>query len=72
MCFELDSLPPIPQISGGGPVRSEDVVLEAADGTRLAAFAAQPDDGARVGIAEERHWGGTCVNIGCVPKKLLV
>ncbi len=28
--------------------------------------------GARVGIAEERHWGGTCVNVGCVPKKLLV
>jgi glutathione reductase (NADPH) len=28
--------------------------------------------GARVGIAEERHWGGTCVNIGCVPKKLMV
>ena len=23
-------------------------------------------------IAEERFWGGTCVNIGCVPKKLLV
>ncbi len=50
MCFELDSVPPIPAISGGAPVRSEDVVLEAADGTRLAAFAAQPDDGARVGI----------------------
>jgi glutathione reductase (NADPH) len=28
--------------------------------------------GARVGIAEDRHWGGTCVNIGCVPKKLMV
>lgn len=28
--------------------------------------------GARVGIAEERFWGGTCVNVGCVPKKLLV
>ncbi len=28
--------------------------------------------GARVAVAEERHWGGTCVNIGCVPKKLLV
>ena len=26
----------------------------------------------RVGVAEERFWGGTCVNIGCVPKKLLV
>jgi carboxymethylenebutenolidase len=50
MCFELDSVPPIPAISGGAPVRSEDVVLEAADGTRLAAFLAHPDDGARVGI----------------------
>jgi glutathione reductase (NADPH) len=28
--------------------------------------------GAHVGVAEERFWGGTCVNIGCVPKKLLV
>jgi glutathione reductase (NADPH) len=28
--------------------------------------------GARVGIAEERFWGGTCVNIGCVPKKFMV
>ena len=28
--------------------------------------------GARVAVAEERHWGGTCVNVGCVPKKLLV
>ena len=24
--------------------------------------------GARVGVAEERFWGGTCVNVGCVPK----
>ena len=28
--------------------------------------------GAKVGIAEERHLGGTCVNVGCVPKKLFV
>jgi glutathione reductase (NADPH) len=28
--------------------------------------------GARVGVAEERFWGGTCVNIGCVPKKFMV
>ncbi len=26
--------------------------------------------GARVAIAEGRHFGGTCVNVGCVPKKL--
>ncbi|MGA2411299.1 MAG: FAD-dependent oxidoreductase, partial [Candidatus Binataceae bacterium] len=28
--------------------------------------------GARVAIAEERYLGGTCVNAGCIPKKLLV
>jgi glutathione reductase (NADPH) len=28
--------------------------------------------GARVAIAEERFWGGTCVNVGCVPKKIMV
>ena len=28
--------------------------------------------GAKVGIAEERYLGGTCVNVGCVPKKLFV
>ncbi|AUX46300.1 glutathione reductase [Sorangium cellulosum] len=28
--------------------------------------------GARVAVAEVRHLGGTCVNVGCIPKKLLV
>ena len=28
--------------------------------------------GARVAVAEERDLGGTCVNVGCIPKKLLV
>src|ERR1700680_4827678 len=28
--------------------------------------------GARVIVAEERYLGGTCVNVGCIPKKLLV
>ncbi len=39
-------------------------------GVRCARIAA--GHGARVGIAEARFWGGTCVNVGCVPKKLLV
>jgi glutathione reductase (NADPH) len=39
-------------------------------GVRCARIAA--GHGARVGIAEERYWGGTCVNVGCVPKKLMV
>ncbi len=28
--------------------------------------------GVRVAVAEQRYLGGTCVNVGCVPKKLLV
>jgi len=39
-------------------------------GVRLARIAA--GHGARVGVAEGRFWGGTCVNVGCVPKKLMV
>ena len=39
-------------------------------GVRAARIAAS--HGARVAVAEERYLGGTCVNVGCVPKKLLV
>ena len=39
-------------------------------GVRCARIAA--GHGARVGIAEARFWGGTCVNVGCVPKKIMV
>ena len=39
-------------------------------GVRAARVAAE--HGARVAIAEEDRWGGTCVVRGCVPKKLLV
>ncbi len=49
MCFDLDSAPPIPPISGAA-VSHDDLVLEAPDGNRFAAFAASPDDGARVGV----------------------
>ncbi|HET7597012.1 MAG TPA: glutathione-disulfide reductase [Burkholderiales bacterium] len=38
-------------------------------GVRAARWAAQL--GARVAVAEERYLGGTCVNVGCIPKKLL-
>ena len=39
-------------------------------GVRCARIAA--GYGAKVGIAEGRFWGGTCVNVGCVPKKIMV
>jgi carboxymethylenebutenolidase len=49
MCFELDSLPPIPVIAGAA-VSHDDLVLEAADGTRFAAFAAVPDEPTGAGV----------------------
>ena len=49
MCFEPDSSPPIPPISGAA-VEHEDLVLEAADGNRFSAFVAAPDDPAAVGV----------------------
>jgi glutathione reductase (NADPH) len=39
-------------------------------GVRASRMAAQY--GARVALAEERYLGGTCVNVGCIPKKLFV
>lgn len=39
-------------------------------GVRASRFAGS--FGARVAIAEEKELGGTCVNVGCVPKKLFV
>lgn len=38
----------------------------------IAAARRAADHGARVGLAEARQLGGTCVNRGCVPKKLMV
>ncbi len=49
MCFELDSAPPIPEISGAA-VSHDDLVLESSDGTRFAAFSATPDEPGSVGV----------------------
>jgi carboxymethylenebutenolidase len=49
VCFELDSLPPIPSIAGAA-ISHEDLVLESADRTRFAAFSATPDDPTATGI----------------------
>ncbi len=46
------------------------VIGAGSGGVRAARFAA--GYGARVAVAESRYLGGTCVNVGCVPKKLLV
>ena len=46
------------------------VIGAGSGGVRCARMSAQK--GAKVAIIEERFYGGTCVNVGCVPKKLFV
>lgn len=46
------------------------VIGAGSGGVRASRFAAS--FGAKVAVAESRYLGGTCVNVGCVPKKLLV
>lgn len=46
------------------------VIGAGSGGVRAARFAA--GFGAKVAVAESRYLGGTCVNVGCVPKKLMV
>ena len=49
MCFDADSEPPVPHISGAA-VSHDDLTLTSADGTQLAAFLATPDDAATAGV----------------------
>ena len=49
MCFDRDSLPPIPPLSGAA-VSHDDLVLESADGNRFAAFAAAPEEPTATGV----------------------
>ena len=46
------------------------VIGAGSGGVRASRIASQL--GAKVAVAEDRHLGGTCVNVGCVPKKLFV
>ena len=46
------------------------VIGAGSGGVRAARLAASL--GAKVAIAEDKYLGGTCVNVGCVPKKLFV
>src|SRR5690242_13381862 len=49
MCFDLDSSPPIPVVRGAA-VSHRELTLTAEDGNTFAAFAAAPDDAARLGV----------------------
>ncbi len=62
--------------AGAGPVRQRRAPLEVAIvGSGSGAFAAAlraAEEGARVTMIERGTLGGTCVNVGCVPSKILL
>ncbi|HZQ03978.1 MAG TPA: dienelactone hydrolase family protein [Gaiellaceae bacterium] len=49
MCFQLDSMPPVPALAGAA-ISHEDLVLEATDGNEYAAFVALPDEPDGIGV----------------------
>jgi carboxymethylenebutenolidase len=50
MCFDHDSVPPVPRIAGAA-VSHQDLELEAVDGNRFAAFVAHPEEPRGIGVA---------------------
>jgi len=49
MCFELDSLPPVPAVKGAA-VSHDDLTLLSRDDARFAAFVATPDEPSGIGV----------------------
>ena len=49
MCFDLDSEPPVPRIAGAS-VAHDELTLTAADGNRVAAFLATPEEPGKTGV----------------------
>jgi len=54
------------------PMYDYDMITIGAGSAGVRASRMAAEFGARVAVIEERELGGTCVNVGCVPKKLLV
>ena len=65
----LGGVATLARLTGGRPGAVFEVGA-GSGGVRLARMSASM--GAKVAVAEDRELGGTCVNVGCVPKKLFV
>src|SRR3546814_17467641 len=57
-------------MAGGRELDFDRVVIGGGSGGLAAAFRAS-EHGARVALLEPGELGGTCVNVGCVPKKAM-
>lgn len=55
-----------------GPPRDTDVAVIGSGGAAMAAALKAVEHGARVTLIERGTIGGTCVNVGCVPSKIMI
>ncbi|KAJ3336660.1 hypothetical protein HDU93_002392 [Gonapodya sp. JEL0774] len=61
-------MPPIP---GNGAIKHYDYLVIGGGSGGVASSRRAASYGAKVAIIEKARWGGTCVNVGCVPKKIM-
>jgi len=59
-------------VSSDGPARGVHIAIIGSGGAAMAAALKAVERGARVTLIERGTIGGTCVNVGCVPSKILI
>ncbi|KAL8559266.1 hypothetical protein ACOMHN_040390 [Nucella lapillus] len=53
------------------PVKKFDLLVIGGGSGGIASARRAAEFGKKVAVVEEHRWGGTCVNVGCVPKKIM-
>ena len=61
----------MPETGRGGMADEYDLIVIGGGSGGLACARRAAEYGARVAVIEAGRLGGTCVNVGCVPKKLM-
>src|SRR5512140_1763905 len=68
----LGSLPRQPGEDFAMPAEDFDAIVVGAGQAGPALAARCSKEGLRTAVIERHHFGGTCVNVGCVPSKTLI
>lgn len=66
------TVPPTPTLSKPGGGASLRIAVIGSGGAAMACAIRAADSGARVTVIERGTLGGTCVNVGCVPSKVMI
>uniref|UniRef100_A0AAA9T5M0 Glutathione reductase, mitochondrial n=3 Tax=Bos TaxID=9903 RepID=A0AAA9T5M0_BOVIN len=70
MACKQEPQPPCPPLSAGAEISYDYLVIGGGSGG-LASARRAAELGARAAVVERHKLGGTCVNVGCVPKKVM-